>query len=192
MIHSSIASTLIIGLLLVATAACAPRSAHWTEEVELTGGEVILVARRERYRSNTEFGGGYTNVWIDSARAEVTDSNTAPVSPPPLMTGEREFLTRLDFDPATRQWYAISAVQDCRTAQRVGLIDRPYFEYLSNGTSWRRQPVSEQRIGVTANMLIKKSLANEADPVKLDAKRRADSNVSLPNHLKRVLNKVPC
>lgn len=190
MIHSSIPGALIIGLLLFGTAACAPRSARWTEEVELTSGEVILVVRRERYSSNTEFGGGYTNVWIDSARTEVTDSRSAPV--PPLLTGPREFLMRVDFDPATRQWYAISAVEDCPTAQRLGVMGRPYFEYVLNGTSWKRQPVSEQRIGVSANMLIMKTLADEVDPVKLDAKRRADSSVSLPNYLKRVLNKVPC
>jgi hypothetical protein len=84
--------------------------------------------------------------------------------PPPPRTGEREFLMRLDFDPTTRQWYAISAGQDCPTAQGLGLKDRPCFEYVLNGTSWNRRPVSEQRIGVSANLLIKKSLATEGDP----------------------------
>ena len=175
-------------LLMTTLSSCAPRSNSWTEEVELSGGETIQVSRHEEYRSNTELS-GQTNVWIERSDVSIRDSRTG-TTPPTLKT--TEFLLRLDFDSEKRQWYAIGFVEDCDRARREGLGSRPYYEYnVINGT-WSRQPVSEQRVGEASNLLISKKLAEESSEVRLDAKKRGDKGVGLPNYLKSVLDKVPC
>jgi hypothetical protein len=176
-------------LALVTTmSACTPRSNSWTEEVELSSGEVVIVERHEKYHSNRELS-GYNNVWIESSKVSVKTSSTAPV--PPSLTAN-EFLIRLDFDLAKQQWYAIGFVEDCYRAQREGLGTRPYHEYILASGTWSRRPVSPEHVGATSNLLISKKLAEEAPAVKLDEKKRADSSVSRPDYLKRVLDKVAC
>jgi len=52
--------------------------------------------------------------------------------------------------------------------------------------------VSEQRIGLVSNLLLSKSLAKKARNVRLNEKRRADQNVGLADHLRKILDRVPC
>lgn len=178
----------VLVILACASSACTPRPQNWVEEVEISGGQIIRVERQERYRSNQEFG-GIKNVWVESSKIEIVSANLAP-TPPPLIT--QEFLLRFDFDSALRQWYAVTLVEDCYRARELGLGERPYFEYRSDGGSWTRRPVGRELIGTEANLLISKSIAQSGDVVLLDVKRRADASISLPNYLKRILDRVPC
>lgn len=175
-------------LLSAAMSACAPASMDWTEEVDVTGIGTITVSRHESY-SATQPLGGVKSVWIKRSTLRVAD---ARVSEQPGQLDTAEFMVRFDFDPELRQWYAITFFEQCREASRVGLKERPYFEYRWTGTEWKRMPVGDQRIGLPSNLLLSKSLAKQSSNVRLSDKRVADQTVGLADHLRKVLDRVPC
>jgi hypothetical protein len=175
-------------VLSAAMAACAPAPMSWTEEVDVTGFGTVSVARHETY-SATQPLGSVESVWIKRSTLRVVD---AKVSNPPGELDTAEFMVRFDFDPKLQEWYAITFFERCREASRVGLKDRPYFEYRWTGTEWNRMPLTGQRIGLVNNLLLTKSLAKRSRNVRLGDKRIADQNIGLADHLRMTLDRVPC
>jgi hypothetical protein len=167
-----------------------PDTRSWTEEVELSSGEVISVARHEKYRSNTELGGWRKNVWIVTSKLVIGDARIAP--PPAPLEASELFLMRVDYDAAKRQWFVIGALEACTMAQPLAVGTWAYYEYIFENGRWSRHPVRPEHIGLTSNLLISKSLADESEQVELADKRRKDANVGLAGYLKRVLPSVPC
>jgi hypothetical protein len=51
--------------------------------------------------------------------------------------------------------------------------------------------VSEQRIGLVSNLLLSKPLAKKSRNVRLNEKPRADQNVGLADHFRKMLDRVP-
>lgn len=172
-------------LLLVATATLASCGSHWPnertwkEEVRLSDGRVIQVERHERYRVLSELGGLSTLI---------TESSELSVLPTPgeglplLKTGDGgmwEVPLIVDVDATTGTYFAITIVEREYDAKAAGLDSRkPYFEYrLADGT-WKRQPVSDQKLGWNTNLLLTLALMKEKNFIPLAEKEAADGLLS--------------
>jgi hypothetical protein len=185
--------------------ACGPSGlGPWQEEVQISDGRVILVERFEGSTVRKPIG--------DAGAAFLDETTLKVVAPAELATTLPVLTTRyrpliLDFDPKISTWFVIAfderACQDrIRKRDRgemdpTGLINlRPNVEYRLQQGTWKEVPVVPERIGLPVNILIQRMTveqrAKEKQPVRLEEKRRLDSNPRLPKEYQRIVSSVGC
>jgi hypothetical protein len=176
----------------------------WQEEVALSDGRVILVERFEDSTVRKPIG--------DAGGAFLNKTTLKVVAPAALATTLPELTTRyrpliLDFDAALGTWFVIAfdervCMDRIRKRERgemdpTGRINlRPNFEYQLQRDAWVEVPVAPERIGLPVNLLIQRMTVEERmqqqQPVRLEEKRRLDSNNRLPNQYKKIVARVGC
>lgn len=177
----------------------------WQEEVKLSDGRVILV---ERFEDSTvrkpigDAGGAFLN---ETTLKVVAPAELATMLPL-LTTSYRPLI--LDFDPGIGSWFVIAfdervCMQKIPEAIHEGIMDktgrinlRPNFEYRLQQGAWVEVPVAPERIGLPVNLLIQRTTVEERmqlnQPVRLEEKRRLDSNNRLPEEYRHVVARVGC
>ena len=177
----------------------------WQEEVQVSDGRVILV---ERFEDSTvrkpiaDAGGAFLN----ETTLKVLKPSELATTLPVLKTRYRPLI--LDFDPALGTWYVVAfdeqvCMQKIPEAIHEGIMDktgrinlRPNLEYRLQEGAWVEVPVAPERIGLPVNLLIQRITVEERmeqrQPVRLDGKRRLDSNLGLPSQYKKIVAHVGC
>jgi hypothetical protein len=177
----------------------------WHEEVKLSDGRVILVERFEDSTVRKPIG--------DAGGAFLNETTLKVVAPAELATQLPVLTTRyrpliLDFDPKVGTWFVIAfdervCMQKIPEAIHEGIMDktgrinlRPNFEYRLQQDAWVEVPVAPERIGLPVNLLIQRTTVEqrmeEHQPVRLEEKRRLDSDLGLPHEYRRIVASVGC
>lgn len=176
----------------------------WQEEVKLSGGRVILVERFEGSTVRKPIG--------DAGGAFLNETTLKVVAPAELATRLPVLTTRyrpliLDFDPTIGTWFVIAfderVCQDRIRKRERGEMDktgrinlRPNFEYRLQQGAWVEVPVAPERIGLPVNLLIQRTTVEqrmkEHQPVRLEEKRRLDSDNRLPKKYREIVPRIGC
>ena len=176
----------------------------WQEEVQISDGRVILVERFEDSTVRKPIG--------DAGGAFLDETTLRVVAPAELATALPVLTTRyrpliLDFDPKIGTWFVIAfderVCEDRIRKRERGEMDptgrinlRPNFEYRLQQGAWVEVPVASERIGLPVNLLIQRMTVEqrmkERQPVRLEEKRRLDSDLGLPHEYRRIVASVGC
>lgn len=158
----------------------------WTEEVLLNDGRMIIVERRERMHAYRE--AGYSEVRVEKSTLVIAPPGEAAL--PALEVKERPIV--LGFDEARQQWFVITNLGLCDVARSLGLGDRPYFEYRYSQGKWHQGHVGDDRVGLSANLLLDRKLVDGRPLVRVLEKDRTDRTNAIPIYLRKVVSTVPC
>lgn len=131
---------------------CAAKVFTWNEEVQLDGGQVIVVRRTISFKEYQPLGGG-------GGGSDILDSTLAIESPgiagapdkwsnPPLIP------MILDRDKQTNEWFIVTTFYMCTAWYDLGRPKLPYAEFRYRQGQWVRQPLSDHLIGRQANLLV--------------------------------------
>ncbi len=176
----------------------------WQEEVQISDGRVILVERFEDSTVRKPIGdaGG---AFLDETTLRVVAPAELATTLPVLTTRYRPLI--LDFDPKIGTWFVIAfderVCEDRIRKRERGEMDptgrinlRPNFEYRLQQGAWVEVPVASERIGLPVNLLIQRMTVEqrmkERQPVRLEEKRRLDSDLGLPHEYRRIVASVGC
>jgi hypothetical protein len=177
----------------------------WQEEVRLNDGRVMLVERFEDSTVRKSIGGA-GGAFLDKTTLKVVAPAELATTLPELTTRYRPLI--LDFDPALKTWFVIAfneraCMQKLPEAIHEGIMDksglinlRPNREYRLQQGAWVEVSMPPERIGQPVNLLIQRMTVEERmrqrQPVRLDEKRRLDSDNRLPNEYQRIVGSVGC
>ena len=80
---------------------------------------------------------------------------------------------------------------------KTGRINlRPNFEYRLQQGAWVEVPLAPERIGLPVNLPIQRTTVEqrmeERQPVRLDEKRRLDSDNRLPKKYREIVPRISC
>jgi hypothetical protein len=177
-------------LAVLALAACGPSGPEtlaWSEQVQLSDGRIAVLERQERYHTTQEFG-GLGELHTDRSRLSLSLPDGTKL--PPLDVGEMPLV--FDIELGTSAFFVITIIDNCPLARKRGLDSRqPYIEYRLTGTEWRSAPVSSDKIGWAANLLITRKLTT-GTALSLAEKRAKDSSPGIGDIYRRVSAHVPC
>ena len=137
----------------------------WQEEVPISDGRVILVARFEGSTVRKPIGdaGG---AFLDETTLKVVGPAELATTLPVLTTRYRPLI--LDFDPRIGAWFVIAfdervCMQKIPEAIHGGIMDktgrinlRPNFEYRLQQGAWVEVPLAPERIGLPVNLLMQR------------------------------------
>jgi hypothetical protein len=143
-------ATLLTVLLVANCGSNAPGAISWTEEVELSDGRVIVVARSAGLRADSTLGGG--------TEIAITSSDVRPLNPPDLFPpwSAPVLVQVLDRSNETGEWVIIGHADGCENWDAIG---RPPYStrvmYVARGGRWFMQPLTLEFIGREANMLVR-------------------------------------
>lgn len=167
----------------------------WKEEVRLSDGRVIVVERVESFDVKTPIG--------DPGSAFVKEARLKVVAPldlatmPELMMRYRPVI--FDYDAASDVWFAIGVNDRACWAFREGHMNstgtinlHPNFEFRLLNGAWTAVEIGPERLGLPANLLIKRTTIDQFDVVPLAEKARVDSDVGLPTSYLRVESYISC
>jgi hypothetical protein len=141
---------ILVTLLFISCSNRVPSELSWIEEVRLSDGRTIVVARSVGLRDDTTVGGPTE---IATTRSEVRALEPADVFPPwsaPLL------VQYLDVSPATNEWVLIAEAYSCDAWDAIG---RPAYStrvmYVVRDGRWVMQPLTDEFVGRKANMLVR-------------------------------------
>jgi hypothetical protein len=143
-------AAILVTLLLTSCSNRVPSELSWTEEVRLSDGRTIVVARSVGLRDDTTAGGPME---IATTRSEVRALEPADAFPPwsaPLL------VQYLDVSAATNEWVLIAEAYGCDSWDAIG---RPSYStrvmYVVREGRWVMQPLTDELVGRKANMLVR-------------------------------------
>jgi hypothetical protein len=139
--------------------ACGKSNISWNEEVQINGGEIILVKRTAKTKAFGEIGGpgGWENegMTVEVIKPELKDK-------PPIWNFP--FVPLLfDQDAKTKQWFMVATFYSCTSWYDLGRPALPYTEYRLIDGKWIQKPLSQEVIGRPANMLTSVRSSGEPD-----------------------------
>lgn len=169
----------------------------WKEEVRLSDGRVIVVERYERFEVKTPIG--------DPGSAFLEETTIKFVAPQE-MTGLPKFVMRyrpivLDFDTARNLWFVIGVNDHACGSEAFkaghmnsrGTINlQPNMELRLIDDQWKAVEMDPSRIGLPANLLIKRTTIDQFKVVPLSEKRKLDSDSALPKSYRQVQPHIGC
>lgn len=185
-------------VLLLGLAACASaeeeerygvhryKHIHWQEQVRLSTGDVIEVARGERLKS--AYGGVGPMGWMfDEAWLETKLPRTGT-------TRWEGALSPLILDVTSRgEWYLLGIAEASRGLKDYNLPEsKRYVTFKLQGSMWQRVPFAEFPESFKPNLLASTDRLFEVDEAKngvlvdLETKRRLDSRPTLGKEYKRI------
>lgn len=167
----------------------------WKEEVKLSDGRVIVVERYESFEVKTPMG--------DPGSAFVQEARVKIVAPPELASIP-ELIMRyrpviLDYDETNNLWFAIGVNDRACYAFREGHMDptgriniHPNFEYRLINGAWQYVEIGPERLGLSANLLIRRTTINQFEVLPLAEKMRVDSEGRLPEEFLKIQPHIGC
>lgn len=169
----------------------------WKEEVKLSDGRVIVVERLEIFEVKTPIGDP-GSAFIEEARVKIVSPKDL-VSMPELIMGYRPII--LDYDAAKNMWFAIGVNDDACGGEpfKAGHMNsrgtvniHPNFEFRLIDNSWRSVDMGPERLGLPANLLIRRTTVDQFEVVPLSEKARLDSDNALPKWYRQVQPHIGC
>ena len=143
---------------------------------------------------------------LDETALKVVGPAELATTLPVLTTRYRPLI--LDFDPKIGAWFVIAfdervCMQKIPEAIHEGIMDktgrinlRPNFEYRLQQGAWVEVPLAPERIGLPVNLLIQRTTVEqrmeERQPVRLEEKRRLDSDNRLPKKYREIVPRISC
>ncbi len=142
---------LVFVLLCVELTACSRAvETSWMEEVQLSNGRTMRVARNILWRKTftlnrgTVYRMGYA--WM-SPDPQMPEPNIQPFN------GMAEVAVLLDIDPQTNDFVLVTYPRTCERYESGGRPSPPYFEYRPEGDTWNRVELSPSLVGRETNMV---------------------------------------
>lgn len=121
---------------------------HWTEDVQLEDGSIVVVERHVRFTETSALGGDAYNSVISNSTLRFTgDLAKLPTWSVPLLAHT------LYKDAATQEWVVIAKTSSCDDWREHGMPNPPYWEYHLRNGAWVETPVSKASIGRKSNLL---------------------------------------
>lgn len=151
--------SLVLALLVVMLTACGDRKFGWTEEVQLSSGEVIAVKRSATAQQLGEIGGA--GGWDAASMSLRIERPQRPSDP-----AEWSFPfvpVVFDQDRITQEWFVVATFYTCEGWNQLGRPKLPYGEWRYRAGQWQRVELSSAHVGRTANMLTSIRSAGEPD-----------------------------
>jgi hypothetical protein len=155
-------AVIFVTLLFTSCSNRVPSELSWTEEVRLSDGRTIVVARAVGLRDDTTVGGPGEIATTRSQVRALEPPGLFPAWSAPLM------VQLLDVSLASGEMVLIAHAYTCESWIAIG---RPPYStrvmYVARGGRWEMQPLSQEFIGRKANMLmrVRQSRAFENRPV---------------------------
>ncbi len=140
---------LALAALVVVLVACGDRKIAWTEEVQLSSGEVIVVKRTAVTQQFGEVGGA--GGWEAEFMTLEVGRPKQPGDPAPWSFPYVPVL--FDRDPASQEWFVVATFYTCERWHELGQPKLPYAEWRYRAGHWQRVGLSPTHVGRAANML---------------------------------------
>lgn len=169
----------------------------WKEEVKLSDGRVIVVERYETFEVKTPIGDP-GSAFVEEARVKIV-SPTELASIPELIMRYRPVI--FDYDAANSLWFAIGVNDDACGGEpfKAGHMNargtvniHPNFEFRLIDSRWRSVEMGPERLGLPANLLIRRTTIDQFNVVPLGEKARLDSNTALPKSYRQIQPHIGC
>jgi hypothetical protein len=174
--------TLLAAVLL---AACGKVDVRWKEEVKLSSGETIIVARTAEGKRMGQIGG--PGGWESTRMTLEVDQPRGAANPP--RWSERWVPMLLDYDPNAKAWFLVATFYMCTDWYDLGRPKLPYLEYRARGGRWEQVPLDPSLFGRPANLLTGVNAGGEPGLVTIESKQKRESNAS--KRFQRILDVWP-
>jgi hypothetical protein len=170
----------------------------WKEEVKLSDGRVIVVQRFESFDINRPIGDPSSS-FVQAARVKIVE--------PPDLAGIPELVMPyrpviFDFDPVLGRFYAIGVTDNpCWLPQELQrkYMDptrrfniHPNFEFRLIDGAWTGVPIGPERLGLKANLLIKRTTIDRFDVLPLSEKAAVDFDNRIPKEYRQIEPRLGC
>lgn len=123
---------------------------EWTEDVQLNGGQSIIVKRSARLYANKIAGGGGGSI----NRGMTLEIISPTQSNAPTIWNDVYVPLLIDLDPETKEWFIVATFFHCDSWYDLGRPSLPYTEYRFKQGQWHRQALSSSLIDRSTNLYI--------------------------------------
>jgi hypothetical protein len=142
---------LLLALLTAASfvlAGCSKSEARWTEDVQLSTGERLVVRRTHRFEVHAELGGPTSAFVLDATLESASGSTSLPTWHAPL-----EALI-LDRDPdSSGEFIVIAATDTCPIWAARGRPEPEFWQFRTRAGRWEQVPFDVRWLGKASNLL---------------------------------------
>jgi hypothetical protein len=125
---------------------------HFKEEVKLSNGEVIIVARKFETTPLGEIGG--SGGWVAKYNSFKVISPDRPDNPPIWESKTGLIPVLFDRDPKTNEWFLVTSFFMCSAWESIGKPKYPYAEFRLKEGTWHQVPLSLDLIGRATNVYV--------------------------------------
>jgi hypothetical protein len=163
----------------------AGRPIAYMEEVQLSSGTVIEVARRIKAQSFGEIGGPGGWEALDNSLELV---GPAAADKPPLWHSATGLMPMIfDRDPHTDRWFIVATFYTCEAWRRLGRPKLPYAEFYLQQGQWKQVDFQPKWIGRKGNVLLRVSNKYEPPRHTLASKHERMSQSGIGKHYKEIV-----
>ena len=166
-------------------------SLHFSEEVLLTSGEVLIVERKFQTKALGELAGpgGWTAEFNSFVIIEPTRADN-----PTIWQSEIGLIPILfDQEKESKEWYLVATFYMCETWRKIGKPNLAYVEFRFRDGQWRQTEFSLDHIGRNANVLTRISNLNEFSHHSLKTKSERMNVQNIAEEYKKISDhKVRC
>jgi len=126
---------------------------EWTEDVQLSDGQTIVVKRSARLSPNNIAGGGGGS-FNKGMTLEIVSPSPVTSTPVPIVWSDVYVPLLIDHDAKTQEWFIVATFFHCDGWKNLGEPPLPYTEYRFRQGKWQRQDISSEVIGRMSNLYI--------------------------------------
>lgn len=159
-------------------------SLHFTEEVLLASGEVLLAERKFQTKALGEVAGpgGWAAEFnsfmvIEPVRADNPAVWQSEIGLIPIL---------FDQDKESKEWFLVATFYMCETWRKIGKPNLPYVEFRFREGQWRQAEFSREHVGRNANVLTRISNLNEFSHHSLKTKSERMNEQNIAEEYKRI------
>jgi hypothetical protein len=151
-----------------------PRSIHFTEQVQLSSGQIIHVERMYKVKLYAELGG--PQAWKVTYTSLHIIEPTFVDNPPPTWDSETGLLPiLLDKDHNDGRWTLLTTFDSCEAWYQLGRPKLPYAEFQVADHRWQRVDFQDKWVGRSANVSTDVRGTDEPRLLTIAEKRRRNS-----------------
>lgn len=159
--------------LVGAVTGCGQVDLRWSEEVQLTDGQVMVVKRTAKGEKLGEIGG--SGGWEQTEMSIEIEASPSESEPPVWRSAFVPVL--LDYQKQEKTWSVVATFYTCTGWYDLGRPELPYVEYQSrNGGQWEIVPLEQRLIGQKTNLLSDVHSGGEPAFLSLEAKKGRGNN----------------
>lgn len=162
--------------VMVMTAGCGEVDLRWSEEVRLSGGDVIVVKRGAKGEKLGEIGGA--GGWEQKEMSVEIDVPPPGAARPPVWRSAYVPML-LDYDAKRKEWLIVATFYTCQGWYDLGRPKLPYVEYrVGEGGQWAVVPLEPELFGRRPNLLTGVRSGGEPSLLTQEAKKQRDTNAA--------------
>jgi len=158
--------SVLVAIAMIPVGACSGTvERHWSEEVSLDDGTVIVIDRYVKFReTNSLAGDAYGSTDLKSTLAFVGDLSKLPSWDVPL------FPLVLYRDERSGEWVVVATSSNCEVWEERGSPKPPYWEYRLKSDKWVQSSLSEMSLDRKTNLFFNYEPNLPAGKLSLDLK----------------------